>query len=129
MYSAGTYFERKHSTHEPAPQRTAYQLDVLAISPCNTQPITTEIVVVAPATLAVLRGGTKCGSFPTNPRGSASYVHYRSARKTWIALLGMILALTALSALVQRSYVNPGIVYLVGTLIVIAAIYWAMRQV
>ncbi len=76
-----------------------------------------------------LGAGRTSGSFQTKPRGSASYVHFRSARKTWIALLGMILALTALSALVQRSYVNPGIVYLVGTLIVIAAIYWAMRQV
>jgi hypothetical protein len=62
-------------------------------------------------------------------RGTA-YSSYRSTRqRTWIALGAMIVLLTALKVGVDQTTINPGLVYAVGTLIVVGAMYWALRGV
>jgi hypothetical protein len=61
------------------------------------------------------------------PRGAAAHVSRRSGRRTWLALIALIVLLTALSALAHRVYINPALVYAVGTLIVVGSIYWALR--
>lgn len=64
------------------------------------------------------------------PRASASQIRYSvgSRRRTWAALLTMIVLLTGLSALADRVLIAPGIVYAIGSLIVIACAYWALKN-
>jgi hypothetical protein len=60
----------------------------------------------------------------------ASRVTYRSSqRRSLTALAGLVLGLTALSALAYYVYISPGIVYLIGTLIVVGCFYYALRGV
>ena len=61
------------------------------------------------------------------PRATATAVYGHSARKAWALLLGMVLALTALSVWANSTYVSPGIVYGIGSLVVIAAVYLGLR--
>ena len=61
------------------------------------------------------------------PRASAMFVTPRSSKRAWGLLLGMVLALTALSAWANSTYVSPAVVYGIGSLVVIAAVYTALR--
>jgi len=62
------------------------------------------------------------------PRATATFVISGSRRRSWTALGAMVVALTIL-----RFYGEPRIgstfVYLLSSLIVIAALYWALRGV
>src|SRR5579884_3025958 len=62
-------------------------------------------------------------------RGLASRVYGGSQRRSLTAFAGLVLGLTALSALAQHVFISPGIVYLIGTLIVIGCIYYALRGI
>jgi hypothetical protein len=69
---------------------------------------------------------------PVAPSPYRGYANYRPAyrtsrRRSWIALGAMVVLLTALTVGVEQTTINPGLVYLVGTLIVVGAIYWALR--
>ncbi|HLJ67644.1 MAG TPA: hypothetical protein VKX16_09840 [Chloroflexota bacterium] len=66
---------------------------------------------------------------PYRERGTASYVYRGSQRRSLTALLVMVGLLTALTAVAQHTYINPGIVYAIGALVVVAAVYWALRGV
>jgi hypothetical protein len=61
------------------------------------------------------------------PRGSAAFVYGRSSKRAWGLLLGMVLALTALSAWANSTYVPPAVVYGIGSLVVVGAVYVALR--
>jgi hypothetical protein len=61
------------------------------------------------------------------PRASAAFVHPRSSKRAWGLLLGMVLALTALSAWANSTYVSPALVYGIGSLVVVGAVYVALR--
>jgi hypothetical protein len=61
------------------------------------------------------------------PRASAMYVSGRSSKRAWGLLLGMVLALTALSAWANSTYVSPAVVYGIGSLVVVATVYTALR--
>jgi hypothetical protein len=61
------------------------------------------------------------------PRASAAFVSRRSSRRVWGLLLGMVLALTALSAWANSTYVAPAVVYGIGSLVIVAAAYAALR--
>src|SRR5437660_4043607 len=53
-------------------------------------------------------------------RGLANRVVYRSSqRQSLIAVAGLVIGLTALTELARHVFISPGIVYLVGTLVVI----------
>lgn len=65
---------------------------------------------------------------PFRPRGVATAVYYgRTQRRTWIAVGAMVVLLTALKTAAQQTYINPSLAYGAGALIVVAAIYWALR--
>jgi hypothetical protein len=61
------------------------------------------------------------------PRASAAWVRGRSSKRAWALLLGMVLALTALSAWANSTYVSPALVYAIGSLVVVATVYTALR--
>lgn len=62
-------------------------------------------------------------------RGTATYVYRSSQRETWTILLAMVVLLTTLKVLVDHVWVvNSGLVYLIGLLIVFAAMYTALRR-
>ncbi len=61
------------------------------------------------------------------PRATATYVTSRSSRRAWGLLIGMVLALTALSAWANSTYVSPALVYAIGSLVVVAVVYAALR--
>lgn len=61
------------------------------------------------------------------PRATASYVHQHSVRRTWALLIGMTLILTALKVLASEVYIFPSLVYAVGALVVVGAVYSAVR--
>jgi hypothetical protein len=63
------------------------------------------------------------------PPGGAAWVYRRSSRSSWIALLVMVALLTAISVLAGRGYLNPSLGYALSTLVVVGALYWALRQV
>jgi hypothetical protein len=75
------------------------------------------------------RSGSFSSAAPNPYRGQTGYrPTYRSSRqRSWIALGAMVILLTALTIGVEQTTINPGFVYLVGTLIVVGAIYWALR--
>jgi hypothetical protein len=62
-------------------------------------------------------------------RGSAARVYRGSQRRSLTAFAVLVLLLTALSALAQHVYITPGLVYLMGTLIVVGSIYYALRGI
>ncbi|GAC1467979.1 MAG: hypothetical protein NVS2B16_16550 [Chloroflexota bacterium] len=62
------------------------------------------------------------------PRATAPFVYRRSSSKTWIALLVMVAMLTAISVATNRGYVPSGLNSLASVLVVIAAIYWATKN-
>jgi hypothetical protein len=61
------------------------------------------------------------------PQGSAAFVYGRSSKQAWGLLLSMVLALTALSAWANSTYVSPAVVYAIGSLVVVGAVYAALR--
>ena len=63
------------------------------------------------------------------PRASAQFVYSRSPRRTWMVLGTMVAILTVLRVYVNHVYVSPGLVYSVGTLVVVGAAYWALRGI
>jgi hypothetical protein len=62
-------------------------------------------------------------------RGLASRVYGSSQRRSLTAFAALVILLTALSALANRVFISPGLVYLIGTLIIIGCIYYALRSV
>jgi hypothetical protein len=60
-------------------------------------------------------------------RGTAAFVYHGSARRSWTAMAALVILLTALTYLVGKTYVNPGLVYLAGTIVVVGSIYYALR--
>lgn len=62
------------------------------------------------------------------PRASATFVYRRSTRKLWIALLVMVGVLTALSIASQRQLLSPTLSYAASSLVIIASIYWALKN-
>lgn len=67
---------------------------------------------------------------PYRERGAASYVTYRnSRRRSWIALAVIVIGLTALSTASGRWQVNGALIYALESLVVVGAIYWALRGV
>ena len=67
------------------------------------------------------------GYAPYRERGTASYVYRGSQRRSITALLAMVILLTALTTAARYVYIVPGLAYLAGALIVVGAIYWALR--
>lgn len=64
---------------------------------------------------------------PYRPRASAQFVRHRSGRRSWISLLVMMVLLTALQVWSHHMLINPSLVYLLGTVIVVGTIYWTLR--
>ena len=60
------------------------------------------------------------------PRASATYVAYGTRRRTWIALIVMVLLLAILRTY-GNTYISPSLVWPLETLVVVLAIYWALR--
>ncbi|HZU14802.1 MAG TPA: hypothetical protein VFB58_18350 [Chloroflexota bacterium] len=59
---------------------------------------------------------------------AAGYRPYRSsARRLWLILIVMVVLLTALQAVAQQIVIAPGLVYAVGTLIVVLSVYAALK--
>ena len=62
------------------------------------------------------------------PRASALYYPTaRASRRSWMALLVMVILLTAVSVAGSQGMILPGVGYTIDALIVVAAIYWALR--
>ena len=61
------------------------------------------------------------------PRATSAMVYGHSSHRAWGLLLGMVLALTALSVWANSTYVSPGVVYGIGSLVVVAAVYLGLR--
>jgi hypothetical protein len=62
-------------------------------------------------------------------RGLAAHVYRSSQRRSLTAFAALVILLTALSALALRVYISPGLVYLLGSLIIVGCIYYALRGV
>jgi hypothetical protein len=62
------------------------------------------------------------------PRGGATFVYRRSSGRAWALLLDMVLALTALRVWADSTYINPTVVYGIGALVVVGAVYLALRK-
>jgi hypothetical protein len=62
-------------------------------------------------------------------RGAAFRVYRSSWQRSWAALGAMVILLTALKVGVDQTTVNPGLVYALGTLVVVGCIYGALRGV
>lgn len=60
------------------------------------------------------------------PRASATYVTHSSRRATWIAVGVMVVLLTLLRTYGDR-FISPTLIWPLGTLVVVLAIYWALR--
>ena len=60
------------------------------------------------------------------PRASAVSVAYSSRRVTWIAI-GVMAVLLALLRTYGDRFISPSLIWPLGTLIVVLAIYWALR--
>jgi hypothetical protein len=73
------------------------------------------------------RPATRQPTTAYRPRGTASAVLQRSPKRTWAILLAMVVLLTTLTALVHHVVINPTLVYGIGALIVVAAVYLALR--
>jgi hypothetical protein len=63
------------------------------------------------------------------PRGTAAFVRRRSSRQTWIALLVMVILLTAIRVHVNNQGLSQTLVYLLTVVVIVGAIYWALRGV
>jgi hypothetical protein len=61
------------------------------------------------------------------PRGAAAFVYRGASRRSWIALLALVVGLTALTAAARQVFIYPSLVYALGSLIVVGCIYWALR--
>lgn len=61
------------------------------------------------------------------PRGSVTFVSARSSKRAWGLVLGMVLALTALSTWANSTVVAPALVYGIGSLVVVGTVYVALR--
>ncbi len=61
------------------------------------------------------------------PRASATYVYHRSGRRTWIALLVMVALLTLIQVLPRYVALAPSLGWGLSALVVVGAIYWALR--
>lgn len=72
---------------------------------------------------------TPAGYTPYRARGVSSRPTYsaHSARRSWLSLTALVVLLTALSVGVRQTYISPGFVYIIGSLIVVGCIYWALR--
>jgi hypothetical protein len=64
---------------------------------------------------------------PVRARGTAAYVYHRSGRKTWILLVVMVALLTLLKVAPRYVALNGSLAWGLGTLVVVGAIYWALR--
>jgi hypothetical protein len=62
-------------------------------------------------------------------RGLAARVYHGSQRRSLTAFAALIILLTALSALAHRVFISPGLVYLIGTLIIVGCVYYALRGI
>jgi hypothetical protein len=62
-------------------------------------------------------------------RGAASQVRYRTARRTWIAVLLMVSLLTALKVISDYNAVNSYLNFGLTWGIIIACMYWALMGV
>ncbi|MGH2442276.1 MAG: hypothetical protein ACRDFX_03810 [Chloroflexota bacterium] len=60
-------------------------------------------------------------------RGTATYVQYRSPKRTWMLLIGMVILLTLLQVWAQHTVIAPVLIYALGVLIVVGAMYTALR--
>lgn len=70
------------------------------------------------------------GYAPYRARGTAMYyTGGRSSRQTWIILMVMVALLTALTVAANSVVIFPGLVTAIGALIVVGAIYLAMRGI
>ena len=65
---------------------------------------------------------------PYRPRASAYVVYRRNSRKTWVTLLATVAVLTALRVASAQASVSPTLIYLCSLLVIVGAIYWAMRN-
>lgn len=63
------------------------------------------------------------------PPGAAAWVYRRSSRRTWIALLVMVACLTALKFLGGGGAISPYLVSTLSILVIVGALYWALRGV
>jgi hypothetical protein len=63
------------------------------------------------------------------PRAAATFVYRRSGRRTWMAVLAMVVLLTAVRVAGHYTTISGTVSYLVSTLIIIGCIYWALRGV
>lgn len=72
---------------------------------------------------------TPAGFAAYRERGLATQASYRyhSRQRSWIALGAMVILLTALSVGVRQTYVTPGFVYIIGSLVVVGSVYTALR--
>lgn len=68
-------------------------------------------------------------SKPSAYRASASVVYRRSSRRTWAALLVMVVVLTALQYLGNHSNLGSSLIWGLSSLVVVGAIYWALRSI
>ena len=66
---------------------------------------------------------------PYRPRGVATTVHRGSSRRTWTALIVMVSILTALRVLAAHVLISGSLLYAVGALTIVGAIYLALRGV
>jgi hypothetical protein len=61
------------------------------------------------------------------PRGTAAYVYHRSPRRAWVALLVLVSVLTAVTVVGRHIGLAETIIYIVNTLVIVGALYWAVR--
>lgn len=61
------------------------------------------------------------------PRASATSVYHRSSGRAWIFLLALVVLLTAINVVGNHYNVGSGLLYAVSTLVVVLAIYLALR--
>ncbi len=66
---------------------------------------------------------------PSRPRGSASNVYRRSSHRPWIALLVMVVLLTVIGVLPRYVALSSSLTFGLSALVVVGAIYWALRGV
>lgn len=61
-------------------------------------------------------------------RGTAASVYHRSSRRSWIILFIMVAMLTALRVWSNHSNVNATLVYVLGVVVIIGSLYWAVND-
>ena len=66
---------------------------------------------------------------PYRERGTALHAYSRTSvsRKSWTALLVMVVLLTALRVYSDSTNIAPGLVYITGLAVIAGCIYWAVR--